>query len=346
MPAVSSPALVAEENAPDSAAAIAGPHWRLSWDRGHADVLAIGAALHNLAFRLENGSTVEPLAEAPWIGEPSVVADASIPPHLRQLGGEWPCVPFGTTIVDPHHHGFGTDNAWHVVERSADAITLAIDYPENHPIKRLERRIEGVSGEATVAIELTVEARAECVLPIGLHPIFKLAGEGRRMRLDPGPFTQGYTFPKVFEPGVSRLRPGAEFSTLDAVPLADGAADLTRPPTGLREEILQLAGAAGSIRLDYPDDGYQARLDWNADDFPSLVIWLSDRGRSAPPWSNRFRGIGIEPVNGFFDDTRLAPQRPKSVSPGRKFRAGERWTTQYRISASSLDAGNHKGPAK
>lgn len=345
MPAVSSPALVAEENAPGSAAAVAGPHWRLSWDRGHADVLAIGAALHNLVFQLEDGSTVEPLAAAPWIGEAYVVADASIPAHLRQLGGEWPCVPFGTTTVDPHHHGFGTDNTWHVVRQSADAITLAIDYPESHPVKRLERRIECVPDEAAVTIELTVEARADCILPVGLHPIFRLAGEGRRVLLDPGPFERGYTFPKVFEPGVSRLRPDAGFSTLDAVPLAgEGAADLSQPPARLREEILQLAGAAGSVRLDYPDDGYQARLDWNADDFPSLVIWLSDRGRSAPPWSNRFRGIGIEPVNGFFDDTGLVS--PEQLSPGRVFRAGERWTTQYRISASSRDAGSHKGPAK
>lgn len=346
MAAVSSPALVAEKNARGSATAAARSNWRLSWDCGQADILGIGAALHNLAFRLEDGSIVEPLAEAPWIGEDSVVADASIPAHLRQLGGEWLCVPFGTTMVDPHHHGFGTDNAWHVVEQSEDTITLAIDYPEDHPIKRLERHIEGVAGQAAVAIELTIEARAECILPVGLHPIFRLAGEGRGMLLDPGPFARGHTFPKVFEPGVSRLRPGAEFSTLDAVPLADGAADLTRPPAGLKEEILQLAGAAGSVRLDYPDDGYQARLDWDAHDFPSLVIWLSDCGRSAPPWSNRFRGVGIEPVNAFFDDTGLASQKPAHVSPGRVFRAGERWTTKYRISASTLDAGKHKGPAK
>jgi galactose mutarotase-like enzyme len=332
--------------APGSVAA-AGSNWRLTWDRGQADILAVGAALQNLVFRLEDGSSVEPLAQAPWIGEASVTTDASIPAHLRQLGGEWPCVPFGTTTVDPHHHGFGTDSAWHVVEQSADAVTLAVDYPEHHPVKRLERRIEGVAGEAAVAIELTVEARADCVLPVGLHPIFKLAGEGRRMRLDPGPFANGYTFPKVFEEAVSRLMPDAEFSTLEAVPLAgEGAVDLSQPPTGLSEEILQLAGAAGSVRLEYPDDGYQARLDWNADDFPSLVIWLSDCGRSAPPWSKRFRGIGIEPVNGFFDDTGLEPHRPNSLSPGRSFHAGERWTTRYRISASTLDTDKHEGPAK
>ncbi|MEP9398506.1 hypothetical protein [Mesorhizobium sp. KR2-14] len=345
MTAVNSRALAAEAKAAATAAAVAGSNWRLTWDRGQADVFATGGSLHNLVFRLDNGCAVAPLAEAPWIGDPSVGTDASIPAHLHQLGGEWACVPFGTAMVDPLHHGFGTDNAWHAVEQAADAITLAIDYPEHHPIKSLERRLIGVAGQAAIAIELTVEARTQCILPVGLHPIFRLPEEGRGMRLDPGPFVRGYTFPKVFEPGVSRLRPGAEFTSLDAVPLAgEGVADLSRPPADLREEILQLADVGGCVCIDYPDDGYRARLDWNADDFPSLVIWLSNRGRAAPPWSNSFRGIGIEPVNGFFDDTGLAFHAPADLALGRQFHAGERWTTHYRISASILAAPQHEGP--
>ena len=340
MSTADSRALAAEAKA---AATASAP--RLTWDRGQADVFAIGGSLHNLVFRLDNGCAVAPLAEAPWIGDPSVGTDGSTPAHLHHLGGEWACVPFGTTMVDPLHHGFGADNAWHVLERAADAITLAIDYPDRHPIRGLERRFCGVAGEAPVALEVTVDPRAQCILPVGLHPIFRLPEEGRGIWLDPGPFVRGYTFPKVFEPGVSRLRPGAEFTSLDAVPLAGkGVADLSRPPAGLREEILQLAGVGGCVCIDYPDDGYRARLDWNADDFPSLVIWLSNRGRAAPPWSNSFRGIGIEPVNGFFDDMGLALHAPAELSLGRQFRAGERWTTLYRISATCLAASQHEGP--
>lgn len=324
-----------------------GVCWQISWDRGQAKVLAVGASVHDLVFRLDDGLTVEPLAEAPWIGDPSAMADAAIPAHLRQLGGEWPCVPFGTTAIDPQHHGFGTDNEWYVTERSEGVIALAIDYPQAHPISRLERRLTGVAGEAAIDIELTVQARADCALPVGLHPIFRLAGEGRRMRLDPGSFARGHTFPKIFEPGVSQAKTAAEFGSLDAVPLTgEGASSISLPPSGLREEIFQIADASGSVRLDYPDDGYQARLDWNIDDFPSLVIWLSDRGRTAFPWSGRFRGIGIEPVNGFFDDTGLAPHAPQNLSLGRRFRAGEKWSTQYRISASSLASRQHEGPAE
>lgn len=328
-------------------AASEGSCWPISWDRGQARVFAVGAALHDLVFRLDDGLTVAPLAEAPWIGEPSVMTDAAVPAHLRQLGGEWPCVPFGTTAIDPRHHGFGTDNSWHVAELSEGVIALAIDYPQVHPVKRLERRLAGVPGEPAIDIELMVEARADCVLPVGLHPIFRLAGEGRRLQLDPGPFARGRTFPKVFEPGVSQVKPAVEFSSLDAVLLAGGGtASVSHPPSGLREEIFQIADASGSVRLDYAEDGYQARLDWNTDDFPSLVIWLSDRGRSAFPWSNRFRGIGIEPVNGFFDDISLALHAPQNLSLGRRFAAGEKWSTQYRISASSLVSLQHEGPTE
>ncbi len=319
--------------------------WQLAWDRGHAEIFATGAALHNLVFAFDDGSSCRPLAEAPWIGDATLAKDDRVSAHLKLLGGEWPCVPLGTTTVDPHHHGYGTDNAWHVTGEGMGAIELAVDYPQDHPVARLERRISGVRGETAIDLELTVVARKGCMLPVGLHPIFRLPEAGKRMRLAAG-FARGHTFPGVFEPGVSRFAAGTEFAALDAVPLATGgSADLSGPPAELREEIVFLEGIDGGVALSYPDDGYTVRLEWNSADFPSLVLWLSDRGRSAAPWSNRFRGIGIEPVAAFFDNTDLAAWAPAGVALGRQFFAGERWTTNYRISASRLDAGQTEGTA-
>ncbi|NGN39963.1 hypothetical protein G6N74_02690 [Mesorhizobium sp. CGMCC 1.15528] len=331
-------------SADESARSAERSRWALSWDRGHAEIFAVGGSLHNLTLVLDDGSSVMPLAEAPWINDPKIAANADIPAHLRQLGGEWACVPFGKTPVDPHHHGYGTNNAWHVTSETAAEIALAIDYPSDHPIKRVERHIAGVPGEAAVEITLTVEARADCLLPVGLHPIFRMPEQGKRLLLDPGVFSQGHTFPEIVEPGVSRLKPDDIFASLEQVPLENGSvADLSSQPSGLAEEIIQIDGASGCIRILYPDDGYRVQLDWNRDDFPAALIWLSDRGRSAPPWSSSFRGVGIEPVNAWFDDTRFAPQAPDSLSLGRNFTAGERWTTRYRISASRMDASTHEG---
>ena len=340
MPTLLSPLLPSDRSAP----APDRSRWMLSWDRGHAEIFAVGASLHNLTLVLDDGSPVTPFAEARWAGDPQIAADVRIPAHLRQLGGEWACVPFGKTTVDPHHHGYATDNAWHLTSQKADEIALAIDYPPDHPVQWLERRIAGVTGEAAVEITLTVEVRAGCLLPVGLHPIFRMPEHGKRLLLDAGDFSHGYTFPEIFEPGVSCLKPTASFAALDRVPLANGSfADVSRQPCGLSEEIIQIEGNAGSLGLVYPDDGHRVRFDWDKAALPSMLIWISDRGRSAPPWSNSFRGVGIEPVNAFFDDTRLASHAPEMVARGRHFSTGERWTTRYRISASRLDALPNEG---
>jgi galactose mutarotase-like enzyme len=321
--------------------------WHIGWNRGHAEIFPTGAALHNLVFTFEDGSLCRPLAEAPWIDEAAVAANEGVPAHLALLGGEWPCVPFGTTTADACHHGFGTDNAWHLTRQSEGAAEFAIDYPEDHPIARLERRVAGVEGSTAIDLALTVAVRKDCFLPVGLHPIFRLPDRGQRMRLAVDGFCRGHTFPRIFEPGVSRLAVGAQFASIDAVPLAEGgSADLSRPPANLHEEIVLLEGVNGGITLEYPDDGYAVRLVWDDSDFSSLVVWLSDCGRSSAPWSNRFRGIGIEPVAAFFDDDSLAAHAPFGYVLGRAFSAGQRWTTRYRISALRLDKEQVEGKAK
>ena len=321
--------------------------WELTWDRGRAEIFALGASLHNLTFTMRDGSSVQPLAEAPWRGDPQVTTDPEIPPHLKALGGEWPCVPFGTTEVDPSHHGHGSDNLWQMDEHTAEAVTLSIEYPEEHPIARLERRIRGVRGAPAVELELSVLARRDCRLPVGLHPIFRLPESGQRIHVDPGAFQSGHTFPRTFEPGVSRLAVDDRFSSLAAVPLAGGGtADVSCAPAALREEILLMIGTAGQVTVSYPDDGYAITLDWNAEDLPALVVWLSNCGRAAAPWHNRFRGIGIEPVAAYFDNAAIAASAPPGSVLGVDFSAGLRWTTRYRISASALDVLQDEGRRK
>ena len=256
-------------------------------------------------------------------------------------------MPFGSTDVDRHHHGHGADNAWHVTSEAAGAIELAIDYPQGHPVARLERRIRGMAGRTAIDLELTVVTRKDCLLPVGLHPIFRLPDAGKRMRFSVTGSRAAIRFPACSSPACRALQRAGNSVRLDAVPLAGGgSADLSQPPADLREEIVLLEGANGGVSLGYPDEGFTVRLEWNRRDFPALVMWLSDRGRSTPPWSSLFQGIGIEPVNGFFDNTALAGHASAGLALGRRFRAGERWTTHYRISASRIDAGQTRENAR
>jgi hypothetical protein len=300
----------------------------LVWSHGSAEIWPLGAALHHLEMRLPDGRLVRPLAEAPWQGDAEIAADASIPAHLRHLGGEWACVPFGRSAADPVAHGYGTDNLWRLLRNTRDGAIWEIVYPADRPVERLRRDVSGVHGHAAVDFALTVAARRDATLPVGLHPILRLPEPGGRLQVL-GRFSHGETFPVVFEPGVSRLAPGRRFTGTDALPLAAGGeASLAQLAGETTEEAFQLFGVDGELRIAYPDDGYALRLSWDARDFPTCLFWLSAGGRRAKPWGGRFRGLGVEPLDARFEESGGAGV----ITGGRRMRAGEVWSTRYRIS--------------
>lgn len=312
--------------------ALAGPAVRLEWDRGRAEVRPLGAALHELEFVLGDGRAVSPLAEAPWQCEADTLADASIPAHLRHLGGEWPCVPFGRGEGETVTHGFGTDNRWRLVASRPESCDWEIAYPPDHAVERLRRTVAGIPGRAEIACTLTVLPRRDCVLPLGLHPILKLPEPGEAFRVD-GAFSHGETFPVTFEAGVSRLAPGRRFASLDALPLAKGGAASLSELCGMRtEEAFQLFGVSGELRLLY--ERHSVRLAWNAADFPTCLFWLSAAGRGHKPWGGRFRGLGVEPLAATFE----ARDGQGAIVGAKAFQAGRAWTTSYRLAADAGEA--------
>lgn len=308
-----------------------GPGFRhkLAWDRGAAEIWALSAALHHLEMRLDDGRVIRPLAEAPWHDDAATTGDMAIAAHLRFLGGEWPCVPFGRSDADPVIHGFGTDNKWSLVESAPGTATLRIDYPEGHAISRLERTVSGAAGSARVDFTLTATARQDAVMPVGLHPILRL-GEGVQIE---GRFAHGETFPTVFEPGVSRLAVATRFADTGALPLAEGGtvafSDLLAA-TG--EEAFQLFGVDGRLAIAYPRDSYRTVITWDEADFPTCLFWISTGGRRYAPWNGRFRGFGLEPLAARFAD-RLGSA---TIGGGRAFAAGQTWTTRYAIAVEAL----------
>lgn len=311
------------------------PSRPLSWSHGSAEVWALSGAVHRLELTLPDGRRVRPLAEADWQGEKAIALDETIPAHLRFLGGEWACVPFGKSSADPVVHGFGTDNCWSFEESGQEddgAVALAIDYPEDRPVARLRRTVRGVPGAARVEVSLEATVRRDCVLPIGLHPILAPGQAGEEVWIE-GVWSHGETFPVTFEPGVSRLAPGARFDDADALPLADGGTvSFGALLAETTEEAFQLYGVDGALRIVYPQLGHAVRLEWRAEDYPTCLFWISTGGRTAKPWNGRFRGFGVEPLNARFD----ARDGAGAIAGGRVFRAGEVWSTSYSIAVESL----------
>jgi hypothetical protein len=79
------------------------------------------------------------------------------------------------------------------------------------------------------------------------------------VRIEPGKFREGRTFPKTFEPGESRFALDRRFADLGAVPALDGTTiDASRLPFAADgEDLLLLNGIDGSVALANEAEGYQ-----------------------------------------------------------------------------------------
>ncbi len=319
-----------------------------SWAHGAGEIQSLGGMLGPVTFRLPDGREVSPFQIAPWADEPQA---AALPGILQRLRGEWPCVPFGAERDVPLSgdwadlaagtpdgqppHGHSSNDPW-----SWDGeLALHLDYPADHPIARLERRITPDPTAAALDASLTIHPRRDVALPIGLHPTFRVPDSGVQIETSSG----GMTFPAPIEPAVSQLAEGAPFASLTAVPLrGGGTTDLTHLPLPhATEELVQLTAPQGRIVLAYPAEGFRVTMTWDASHFPGLVIWMSNRGRTAYPWSGRHQAVGLEPVCAAFD---LGPRISTAPNPlsanghvtARQFCAGQPFTTTLRISVSPL----------
>ncbi len=80
------------------------------------------------------------------------------------------------------------------------------------------------------------------------------------------------------------------------------------------------------------------RLSWDTDILPSCLLWPSDRALADPPWNQRFRGLGIEPIAGVFDAAREVaiernPLNDEGVRTAVSIEPGNPVTIRYRIEA-------------
>lgn len=280
---------------------------QLIWAHGTASVLSTAAMLAECSFTLPNGPFA-PFARAPWMG---TITDGSIIGHLRELGGDFVGVPFGSggaaTDIAPEWaalmgaspagpiHGPAADEEWTVIEADDSAITLSLDYPQSSPVLRLVRTIATRPDAPALDFTLTIHARREAQTSVGLHPIFRLPETSGDLVLD-ADFAFGLVHPRQAQPGKS-----GEFHDLTSVPQGDGFVDLAHPPLSQPNLNVQLCGMRGPLTATYVREGAGMVLDWDRELLPSLQIWHTDRGIDGPPWHGQYRGLGLEPIAAAFD---------------------------------------------
>ena len=324
--------------------------WTLTWEHGEATVQSLGGMLGPVRLDIAEGRSVSPLHVAPWED------DVRRPGIMRALRGEWPCLPFGT-VQAPHglpagygsrrasddwNHGYGSNNAWRLVTHTSHTLVLRIDYPEDGEIESLERVIEADPDAPALDVSLIVHARREVVLPIALHPTFAVPHGG--VEILGCPHQEIHSYPAPVEPGVSIVLPGHIATSLHALPTESGPLDVTQLPLSApTEEILQIAGCQPPFVLRYETSGADVLLDWNADELPDVLLWISNGGRTYAPWDGRNFALGVEPANSFFDLGRVVIpplDHPLASRLGLKLSVGTPRTIRYRISARPIKAPN------
>jgi hypothetical protein len=337
--------------------------WCFDWGDLQGEVAALGGMLGPVRFRLATAAWVEPFAVAPWGDDPAERL-AALPPLLRRLRGEWPCLPFGapeprrdlppdwmagvdpcTPAADRWFHGFASNHPWHLEAREPEAITLAIDYPPDHPVRRLARRIARGPGPS-LEVTLSIRMRRAAALPAGLHPVFAVSDRSGETVIEFPTLRKAANFPVAVEPS-SVLAPGQVHPGLEGFRTLDGEVlDLSRHPLALpTEELVMVEPATGEALLCRHDAGFRLRLSWDIAVFPHCLMWISNRGRAEYPWSSRFRALGVEPVAAVFDLGQAHATNPRSPArrifrnPGPLTLGAEGLTTTYRFEASALAGG-------
>ena len=284
----------------------------LTWDGGAATMEPLGGMVAPLRLRLPDGRWVEPLSIAPWAGE-ALPPDA--PGILRGLRGDFPCVPFGTGDAGPlaprwagvphapegPPHGAAANGNWQVTA-AADHLSARFEGPGDGPVAALEQELRP-AGPGRVALELTIHPRRDCRLPLALHPIFRLSATPGGTRLDPGAPGPVWTHPTEAGEDPCPLAPDSVAPDLAHLPGRDGGTlDFSHLPLSQpAESRLLIPHASGRFTLHHAPEGWSVTLEWDRAILPSVMLWVSNRGRTAPPWNGRHLALGVEPCAAAFD---------------------------------------------
>ncbi|WP_246252130.1 hypothetical protein [Ancylobacter pratisalsi] len=271
--------------------------------------------LAELVFRLPDGPFA-PFARPHWSpDDPSLYG---LPAHLRYLGAEFVCLPFGgggpleeiapswrgiglERFNDPAH-GLAANEVWTVVDRGGDQLRLTLDYPPEHAVRRLTRTLTVRPDEPALDLELMIEARRRARFSLGLHPILSLDVAPGSLHLK-ARFRRGLTYPACVPGAAMRAAVGCVFGGLERVPARSGGfVDLgCLPKAEPMEDVLQLCGVESPVEVVFAERGAALTIDWDREKLPSCQLWISDRVLADVPWGGRYRGLGIEPIASCFD---------------------------------------------
>ena len=332
--------------------------WTIESKYVRAEIQALGGMVGPAVFHLPTGD-VQPFAVGHW-GDDSGKEYDALPPILKRLRGEWPCVPFGFSPpqppspawipqnpaqeFDPRIHGYCANAEWSCIERTGNSIVLEIIYPDDHPVQSVRRTVAAAAERSSLLFSIEIATKTACEMPIGIHPNFAIDGPPGSFELRAKGGTRCWTTPIEFIAGVSKNLPDTQCESLAKVPLVNGGfIDMSHLPLPyITEELAILTEPGGVVSLLSETGKYKADVIWDTNAFPTCVLWFSNKGRSGYPWNSRFQCIGIEPICAAFDLgtpislNRDNPMARTGIPCFRAFEAGEVFSTRYEVALHPL----------
>lgn len=310
--------------------------------------IQLQGAMTTAVFEAGTDAEFSPSYTATWEGFPEA-------PILDRLRGDFVCLPFGAApeaaddlpeewrdgYTGPSEwiHGPSSNLEWTPVEVGDDIALLALDYPGNSPIMRIERRVTCAKGAVEFVDSIAV--RKDCRLPLGLHPILRLPEDEGAARIEAPECDTYWALP--IDSGTSVLEVGAVFEDLGAAPRSDGSTiDLTRVPLGVEvDEIVLIAGPKEPrIALVNEAEGYRVAVEWDPKYLQNAMLWISNRGRKGLPWGGT-NCLGVEPITSAFDfgqgvSANENPLRKAGYSTAIDFEAGRTYEVRHRIAGEGI----------
>jgi hypothetical protein len=294
-------------------------------------VTARGGQMAPVVFHLP-GRDVSPYSLAPW--EPAEFPEMI--PLLSVLRGDFLCFPFGAQAYGPPH-GETANCVW--TKEDSDSRSLKFRMDTTDTGATVMKTISNREGQHVIYFQYEISG-ADGDFSYGNHPIIDFSGlpEGTG-RVTTSAFHWASVFPGTFsnpaDGETQALKKGAVFTDMREVQLAaGGTTDLTRYPSRAgNEDLVMMAHVAATEAQPFAWsaavlDGYVWFSLKNPADFPCTILWLSNAGRTAPPWNGRHVGrMGIEDVCSHFaegvDRSRLDLLKKQGVATTRNFGKNE-----------------------
>lgn len=294
----------------------------------HAAITRFGAMLGPVTFFAEARTPIRPYSVAPWATE-SLAPE--VPPLLAALRGDFMCSAFGDNAerwkgraIPPH--GDTTSGDWSLIQRRANehgvALQLGIDLPtqggrcvattallEQHLFIYQRHDFQGMSGPINPGHHAMLRcppAKRSAVVSFSPHvltcstPIRAALSEANsRARLRPGTFAAS----------------AAEMACVDGTII-----DVTTFPAhdGVDDVLIVCADPARELAWSaatFQREGYAWLSLRNSAQLPSTLIWLSNGGRTEPPWNGRHVGVlALEDIMGHFASGLAESARSNSLT--------------------------------